>query len=101
MIRSTRHTLKFATQKKKELLNQLFDIYAIHLQQTIDLLWDEKIPIKKLMSSKDINWMDNLGGQYKQLIYKQASEIVRSCKFKKGRKTKPEIKNVTSISVLS
>lgn len=58
MIRSTRHTLKFATQKKKELLNQLFDIYAIHLQQTIDLLWDEKIPIKKLMSSKDINWMD-------------------------------------------
>lgn len=83
------------TSKKKDLLNSLFIIYSFYLQKTIDLMWNKKIPIKKNLSSKDIDWMNDLGGQYKQLIYKQASEIVRSCKFKKGKKSKPEIKNLT------
>ena len=39
--------------------------------------------------------MGDLGGQYRQLIYKQASEIVRSCRFKRGRKSKPEVKSFT------
>lgn len=93
MKRSARYTLKFVTKKKLNLLNQLFDIYMIYLQKTVDLLWEGKIPTKKYLSSKQIDWMGNLGGQYKALIYKQASEIVRSCKFKKGKKSKPIIKN--------
>lgn len=93
MKRSSKFTTKYMTTKKKILINQLFDLYSTYLQKTIDLLWNEKIALKKNLSSKEIGWMDNLGGQYKQLIYKQASEIVRSCKFKKGNKSKPEIKN--------
>lgn len=95
MIRSTKYTLKFLTESKKKQIDLLFDYYAFYLQKTIDLLWEGKVPIKKLMSSKQINWMDNLGGQYKGLIYKHASEIVRSCKFKKEKKAKPEAKKFT------
>ena len=93
MKRSTRFTTKYLTNKKKDLINQLFDLYSEHLQNTIDLMWEEEIELKKNLSSKQIYWMGNLGGQYKQLIYKQASEIVRSCKFKKGNKSKPEVNN--------
>lgn len=95
MKRSTKYTLKFVTESKKQLINQLFDLYSFYLQKTIDLLWNKEIPIKKNLSSKDISWMDNLGGQYKQLIYKHASETVRSCRFKKGKKSKPEVNNFT------
>lgn len=93
MIRSAKYTLKFATNKKKNYLNQLFDIYVKYLQKTIDLMWNKQIPIKKKLSSKKITWMDDLGGQYKNLIYQHASRIVRSCRFKKGKK--PVIKNPT------
>jgi len=95
MKRSTKYTLGFATKKKQKLIEELFSLYKKYLQKTIDLLWNGKIPLNKLMSSKDITWMDNLGGQWKALIYKHASEIVRSCRFKKGRKHKPIVKNLT------
>ena len=95
MIRTTKHTLKFATERKKQLIINLFFLYGEYLQKTIDLLWENKIPLKTFLSSKDINWMDDLGGQYKALIYKQASGIVRGVKNKKGKKTKPEVKNFT------
>lgn len=94
MIRSSKFTLKFLTQKKKELLDQTFDLYKNYLQKTIDLLWDkEKLP-NDWMNTVDIDWMDTLGGTYKQLIYQHASQIVRSCKRRKGKKSKPKVKNV-------
>ena len=95
MKRSTKYSLKFLTQKKQDLIDLMFKLYGENLQKTIDLLWNKKIPLRKYLSSKSIYWMDSLGGQYKQLIYKQASEIVKSCRFKKGKKTKPQIKNLT------
>jgi hypothetical protein len=94
MIRSAKYNLKFATIRKKRLLEETFKLYKYYLQKTIDLMWEKKIPVKKFMSTKDIDWMDNLGGQYKQLIYKHASQIVRSARRKK-KKSKPEIKNLT------
>lgn len=97
MRRSTRFTLKFSTDRKKQLIEDLFDLYSKYLQLTIDLLWDSKIPFKKWISTKDINWMDSLGGQWKQLIYTQASQIVRGCKNRKGKKSKPVVKNFTII----
>jgi IS605 OrfB family transposase len=39
--------------------------------------------------------MDDLGGRYKSLIYKHASEIVRACKARKGKISKPTTANVT------
>lgn len=93
MKRSTKYSLKFLTQKKQDLINLMFKLYEENLQKTIDLLWEEKIPLRKNLSSKSIYWID-LGGQYKQLIYKHASETVRSCRFKKGGKTKPQVNNI-------
>jgi len=93
MKRSAKYSLKFATIRKKQLLQETFKLYKFYLQKTIDLMWSKQIPVKKFMSTKDIYWMDNLGGQYKALIYKHASAIVRSARKKK--KSKPEIKNLT------
>ena len=64
MIRSTKHTLKFATNSKREQINNLFLIYSLYLQKTIDMLWNKEILLKKNLSSKQVTWMDNLGGQY-------------------------------------
>ena len=94
MIRSTKYSLKFATIKKKKLLKETFKFYKYYLQKTIDLMWGNKILVRKFISTKNIDWMDTLGGQYKQLIYKHASQIVRSAR-KKKKKFKPEIKNLT------
>lgn len=95
MKRSSKYTLKFLTKRKKERLNQMLNIYEQYLQKTIDLMWNKKIPLVKNLSSKNIDWMDNLGGQYKNLIYKQASEIVRGCKLRKGNRVKPVVKKLT------
>jgi len=95
MKRSTKYSLKYLTASKRQKIAELFKLYKFHLQSTIDLMWDDKIPVKRYMSSKDIIWMGDLGGQYKQLIYKQASEIIRSVKSKKSKKSKPEVKNIT------
>jgi len=101
MIRSAKYSLRFATIKKRRLLEETFKLYKNYLQKTINLMWERKIPVKKFVSTKDIDWMDNLGGQYKQLIYKHASQIVRSVRRKKKKKKskfkmkKPEIKNLT------
>ncbi len=93
MKRSSKHTTKYTTAKKKDLLNQMFIIWGYYLQKTIDLMWDKKVPIGKYLSSKQIDWMDDLGGQYKNLIHKQASEITRGTRNRKGRKTKHKVKN--------
>lgn len=94
MIRSSKFSLKFITKKKRSLLDNMFLLYKTYLQKTIDLLWEQKF-LDKFMSSKDIYWMDNLGGQYKQLIYKQAIEIIKSVKNKKVVQTKPIVNNIT------
>jgi len=93
MVRSTKFTLKFLTKKKRELLERVFEFWRFYLQKTIDLMWEGKIPVRRFISSAKIDWMDNLGGNYKSMIYKQASEIVRSTKKKKG--SKPLVKNLT------
>ena len=95
MIRSSKHTIKYATVKKKDLLNKMFLVWEYYLQKTIDLMWEGKVSTGKYLSSKQIDWMDDLGGQYKALIYKQASGIVRGVKAQKGKKTKPKVENFT------
>jgi len=95
MRRSSKHTIKYATAKKKDLLNKMFLVWGDYLQKTIDLMWEGKVPISKYMSCKQIDWMEGLGGQYKSLIYKEASGIVKGVKAKKGKKSKPKVENFT------
>ena len=96
MKRSSNHTIKYVTDYKKDLLNRMFLTWGYYLKKTIDRMWEDKAPISKYMSCKQIDWMDGLGGQYKSLIYKQASEIVRGEKSRKGKKkSKPKVKNLS------
>jgi len=95
MIRTSKHTTKYLTAKKKDLLNQMFIVCGYYLQKTIDLMWDKKVPTGKYLSCKQIDWMDDLGGRYKGLVYNQASEIVRGTRNRKGKKGKPKIENFT------
>jgi len=52
MVRSSKHVLKYQTELKSSLLSQLFHDFKIDLQFYIDLLWDEKLPLKNNLSSK-------------------------------------------------
>ncbi len=95
MVRTSKHILKYQTNLKTAWLEKLFAGYGITLQGYIDLLWDKKIPLKRFLSTKDCpNDYPINSGQWKALVYKQASQIIRSC-IKKKRTSKPEIENIS------
>jgi IS605 OrfB family transposase len=94
MIRSSEHILKYQTDTKTVLLDKLFSDYKQDLQFYIDLLWDKKLPLQKNLSSKKLPVNILTHSQYKQILYKQASEIIRS-NIDKKKTSKPIIKNVS------
>ena len=96
MIRSSQHTLKFSNDGKLEYLARLFQDYALDLQDYIDLILEEKLPLKQFLSSKILPELRCNHSVYKTSIYKQASEIIRS-QNKKKIKTKPEVKIVSIV----
>ena len=77
MIRTSKHILKYQTRTKNKQLEQLFKDFKCDLQYYIDLLWEQKLELKKFLSSKEIPTNIVQHSRYKQVIYKQASEIVR------------------------
>ncbi len=78
MIRSSKHILKYNTSHKNSVLSQIFTDYKQDLQYYIDLILKGELPLKKLMSSKDLPTNILKHSVWKSAIYKQASEIVRS-----------------------
>lgn len=78
MIRKSSHTLKYANDNKLKLLLQLYNDFQSDLQSYVDLICDRKLPIKNLLSSKLLPTIRINHSRWKQIIYKQASEIVRS-----------------------
>lgn len=94
MRRSSQHILKYANIGKINYLELLFQDYISDLQSYIDLIWNKKLPLKKFLSSKKLPALNCVHSHYKSIIYKQASEIIRSQR-KRKTKTKPEIKNVS------
>lgn len=94
MIRSSEHILKFQTNSKTVWLSKLFSDYKLDLQFYIDLLWNNKLPLEKTLSSKKIPANIITHSQYKQILYKHASEIIRSNILKK-KTSKPIIKNIS------
>lgn len=94
MIRSSEHALKYQTSSKSVLLKQLFADYKIDLQYFIDLIYNKLLPLKKNMSSKLLPSNILRHSRYKQILYKQASEIIRSNNLKK-KTSKPIIKNIS------
>lgn len=78
MIRSSKHTLKFSNKDKLLQLNNLYNDYLVDLKYYINLIKNNKLPLKTNLSSKDLPTNLIKHSQYKQVIYKNASEIVRS-----------------------
>ena len=76
--RTSSHILKFSNKNKLFLLDKLFADYKQLLQTYVNMLCDKELPLKALLSSNLLPDGDTIKhSQWKQIIYKQASEIVR------------------------
>jgi len=94
MKRSSRHYLNNMTKTKITSLDYLFSEYQFLVQKYIDLIWAHRLELRVLLSSKLLPDTNNIKhSQWKQVAYKQASEMVRS-QAKKKKKTKPVFKHV-------
>lgn len=78
MIKTSKHILKYSNQGKLDLLNQLFEDYQSDLKLYITLILSKKLPLKTNLLSKELPTNKISHSQWKQIIYKQASEIIRS-----------------------
>lgn len=77
MTRSTKHTLKYINKEKYNLLDNLFEDYKNDLVWYIKLVLCRQLSLKKLLSSKELPIGKIQHSQWRTIIYKQASEIVR------------------------
>ena len=79
ITRVSKHILKYSNKGKIDLLDKLFKDYEESLKYCVELILTEKLPLKNLLTSKEIPTLVNIEhSRWKQVIYKQASEIVRS-----------------------
>jgi len=79
MIRTSKHNIHNITNSSKlNYLDNMFDDYKIYLNYYIDLILDESLPLKPSLSSKQLPTYNIQHSRHKQLIYKHASEIIRS-----------------------
>lgn len=78
MTRTSKHSLKFCNKVKTQQLNQMFALYESSLKTYLHLIQQGKLPLKQFLSTKDCPECAIKHSKFKQLVYKNASEIVRS-----------------------
>lgn len=79
MIRASRHNItEITNQGKLNYLDQLFIDYKHDLEIYINYIIDGLLPLKTMLTSSLLPSENIKHSQYKQIIYKDASEIVRS-----------------------
>ena len=79
ITKSTKFILKYNNKEKQLLLEKLYNDYTEALKICIDLILTNKLPLKTLLSSSKIPVLGEIKhSQYKQIVYKNASEIIRS-----------------------
>ena len=98
MIRSSKHILKYQTGSKTKVLNQLFDDFRSDLSWYIDLIIAGQLPLTKFMSSKDLPSGIITHSAWKQILYKTASEIVRSQYKQASSRRFKHLKNKSKLS---
>ena len=74
MIRTSKHILKYQTKHKNNLLDELFYVYLNDINICIDSIINNNGIIPKFGSSNGIIQHS----RWKQIVYKNASEIIRS-----------------------
>ena len=94
MIRSSKHILKYQTISKTFEIERLFNDYKLCLETYINLILSEKLPLNKFLSSKDLPNIIISNGRWKTVVYKNASEIIRSCLKKHNNKRYQSYKKV-------
>jgi hypothetical protein len=78
MIKSSKHRIIDMNQGKVSSLDQLFCDYKKDLITYINYIIEGVLPLRTNLSSKDLPTETLSHSRYKQLIYKQASSILRS-----------------------
>jgi IS605 OrfB family transposase len=79
MLRTSKHILKYQTNSKTISLEKVFEDYKLCLEYYIKLILDEKLPLNKYVSSKNLPNMIISHSNWKSAIYINASQTVRSC----------------------
>jgi len=96
MIKSSKHIINNCNQGKIDFLDEFFIDYKNDLITYINYIIDGTLPLKINLSSKDLPNEIISHSRYKQLIYKQASSIIRSQKDKSSKKRYNTYKRVYS-----
>ena len=78
MTRTSKHSLKFCNKSKIQDLDQMFALYESSLKTYLELIKRGQLPIKQFLSTKDCPECAIKHSTFKALVYKNASEIVRS-----------------------
>jgi hypothetical protein len=88
MIRTSKHNISFANQIKTDLIDTLYTDYKYLLQMYVYMILNEQLPQKSFLSSKDLPIVNGIcHSQWKQIVYKQANENVKSLIKKTRDKT--------------
>lgn len=77
MTRTSKHSLKFCNKLKVNDLDQMFALYESSLKTYLELIKKGQLPIKQFLSTKDCPECAIKHSRFKQLVYKNASEMVR------------------------
>lgn len=78
MIRSSKHTIKFANKEKQQLFFKMCSSYKIMLNEYIKLIISGKLPCDKYLSSKALPIVNEIeNSNWRQIAYKQAAQIVK------------------------
>ena len=96
MIKSSKHIIKNCNQGKLASLDKLFIDYKSDLLTYMNYIIDGILPLKINLSSKDLPSETINHSRYKQLIYKQASSIIRSQLDKANKKRYNNYKKIYS-----
>ena len=78
MTRTSKYSLKFCNKIKTQSLDRMFALYENALKTYLELIKQGQLPIKQFLSTKDCPECAIKHSRFKQLVYKNASEIVRS-----------------------
>lgn len=83
MIKTTKHIIKYNTKIKNNYLERLYSDYIDCLRIYIDKILSGELELKKYITSKNLPFVNEIERkQWNAIIYKHASEIIRTVKKK-------------------
>lgn len=77
MTRTSKHSLKFCNKSKLNSLDQMFTLYESSLNTYLNLMKNGQLSVQKFLSTKDCPECAIKHSRFKQLVYKNASEMIR------------------------